>query len=260
MSVAFFDRPPMDSEVEKLRLVLSTFQDGSGMLQMRDQNLPGWRDFERAVASVLGGYAQESKALFDVVLPLDGKSSLAGISCKMRDALPYLRRHGRVTIELSNSARKFSDALLKCEISKANYGELADLVGKCLVETVRSWHASAIQATRKNGVVQTSCYLVLLWGRKTGEYQLFQFPMTLADSDNLEWRQSGKRIVGTLDHQTVYEWYPDSGGQLKYYPRVEDAMWQSKVFRLEALSLQAGQSGLLDKAREYFPEQWKDLG
>lgn len=49
-------------EVEKLRLILSTYQDGTGMLAASDGlTLPGWRDFERAVAATLGGIARESK-------------------------------------------------------------------------------------------------------------------------------------------------------------------------------------------------------
>ena len=51
MSLTLIDRPPTTQEVEKLRLILSTFQDGSGQLALSDgRTLPGWRDFERALA------------------------------------------------------------------------------------------------------------------------------------------------------------------------------------------------------------------
>ena len=62
----FVDRAPTDSEVERIRLVLSTFQDGTGMND--GGRRPGWRDFERAVAVVLNADAPESKFVFDVLL------------------------------------------------------------------------------------------------------------------------------------------------------------------------------------------------
>src|SRR5947209_2653932 len=109
MEALFADRPPTAQEFERLRLLLSTYQDGTGMLVLADgTNLPGWRDFERSVALAFGGQAQESKAVFDVILPLDGSASLYyGLSCKMRETLADTRRTGKVTIELSNAARKF---------------------------------------------------------------------------------------------------------------------------------------------------------
>lgn len=85
MSLPFIDRNPTPSELEKLRLILSTYQDGTG--QYRDKNdpertIPGWKDFERATAFAFGGYAQENKAIFDVVFPESTNSKISyGISC-----------------------------------------------------------------------------------------------------------------------------------------------------------------------------------
>jgi hypothetical protein len=36
MAFAFRDRPPSEDELERLRLVLSVFQDGSGNVRVRD--------------------------------------------------------------------------------------------------------------------------------------------------------------------------------------------------------------------------------
>lgn len=59
--LAFVHRPPTQAEVEKFRLLLSTFQDGSGMLVGKKKRtlewmarnhavtIPGWRDFERTL-------------------------------------------------------------------------------------------------------------------------------------------------------------------------------------------------------------------
>src|SRR5690348_17258987 len=60
---------PTPPQIEKLRLILSTYQDGTGMLISNGRNLPGWRDFERAVAIAFNGKAQESKHVFDVIVP-----------------------------------------------------------------------------------------------------------------------------------------------------------------------------------------------
>ena len=97
------------SQVEKLRLVLSTYQDETGQLIFEsDKSLPGWRDFERSVAFVFGGIAQENKAIFDVIVPLLPESEICyGISCKMRETLQIINKTGRVTVEVSNSAGKF---------------------------------------------------------------------------------------------------------------------------------------------------------
>jgi len=80
MSLAFVDRPPTPEEFERFRLILSTYQDGSGMLAMSDDSTwPGWRDFERTVAAAFGGVAQEDKSIFDVLVPDSDGQTLCGI-------------------------------------------------------------------------------------------------------------------------------------------------------------------------------------
>ncbi len=113
MSLPFVDRPPTDCEVEKIGLILSTYQDGTGMLRLKDgTNLPGWRDFERSVAFALDGITLESKAVFDVILSRsDDRTSKFGLSCKMRRELGRIERDGRVNIEASNSSGAFWDHL-----------------------------------------------------------------------------------------------------------------------------------------------------
>lgn len=109
MSSHFTGMIPTKSQIEKLRLVLSTYQDGTGQLIFEsDKSLPGWRDFERSVAFVFRGGAQESKAIFDVLVPIESESETCyGISCKMRETLQIINKTGRVTVEVSNSAGKF---------------------------------------------------------------------------------------------------------------------------------------------------------
>ncbi len=69
---------------------------------------PGWRDFERAVAAAFGGKAQESKYIFDVIIPqLDQADLQVGISCKMRGELNrIIERDGRITSRIVEFGEK----------------------------------------------------------------------------------------------------------------------------------------------------------
>lgn len=262
----FADRRPSKNEVERLRLILSTYQDGTGMLASYDgRTLPGWRDFERSVALTFNGVASESKDVFDVRLALPGCSGIySGISCKMRRELSRVDRHGRVTIELSNSAKKFWDQLATRGFDQTNYKRHPAEVGHVLIDLVSEWHH--IASIEQDGDVDRakSCYLTLSWNVE-GQYQLHQFPLSLPNPDQLQWMfptyvRSGASYVanhlrGDDAGGTLFEWYGESGGQLKYYPLVSDATWESNRFKLEPLP--PGQEhGILHKVESYFPTQW----
>jgi hypothetical protein len=271
---------PTDWQVEKLRLILSTYQDGSGMLASSKKmvlptgmTLPGWRDFERAVAAAFGGIAQESKNIFDVVIKeTEYPHSTYGISCKMRGELDRIinsKRDGRVTMELSNSAKKFWTRLETEGIyQESNYREKPTEAGVALVKVVRSWHE--IESRAKDGKIDLnkSSYLALSWNKK-GEYQLHQFSLDLPDPSTLHWyfptkktkkgEQPADRLCGNDETGTVFEWYGTSGGQLKYYPLAKTALWASDTFRLEPLpSLEDMEYGILAKAKIYFPMKWHE--
>lgn len=114
MTLPLVHRSPTPNEVERLRLILSTYQDGFGMLAVTgsSRTLPGWRDFERAVATVFGGEAQENKGIFDVLVSDPDTAEVEyGLACKMRSTLRDTERTGRVTMELSNASGEFWDYL-----------------------------------------------------------------------------------------------------------------------------------------------------
>ena len=137
--------PPTNKQVERLRLLLSTYQDGTGMLINQDGgSLPGWRDFERSVASAFGGQSQESKAIFDVLVTLDeSEKQFFGVSCKMRKELPAALKHGKVLIELSNSSGKFWDALASHGMQTMPQVNMhPDKAGWAILELVSGWHHS----------------------------------------------------------------------------------------------------------------------
>ena len=270
MSLALVDRPPTSKEFERFRLILSTYQDGSGMLAMNDgSTLPGWRDFERTVAAVFNGVAQENKAIFDVLIP-DAKGKVQyGISCKMRGELNRLDKDGRVTIELSNSVKKFQDHLASKGIKPERYISRANQVGAALVELVEEWKLEA--SIERGGQVDLakSCYLTLMYN-DAGFYQVHWFRLALPDPAKLRWyypkvKVKGKtRIAGHLNGDDenggrLFEWYSRSGGQLKYYPLAKDATWASERFRLEPIPPDKSKIDLTAKTQMYFPQLWQRL-
>jgi hypothetical protein len=266
-------RVPTAQEVEKLRLLLSTYQDGTGMLAStkdlplpKGMTLPGWRDFERAVAAALGGDAQESKYVFDVVVPDPAIPTVKyGISCKMRRELNRASNgDGRITMELSNSAKQFWQYLHRKGITEANYRNKPLEVGEGLIELVRTWHEAESHAAGGIIDLSKSYYLVLSWNKKR-EYQLHQFSLELPQ--HLNWyfptkktkqgEQPADRLCGADETGVIFEWYGTSGGQLKYYPLARTALWRSDIFRLEPLpSSEEVEYGIVAKAKTYFPRKW----
>lgn len=251
-------------EVERIRLILSTYQDGTGMLAHKEGlTLPGWRDFERAVALALGGEAQESKYIFDVLLPSAKENIKCGVSCKMRRELNRLDRDGRVTIEISNSAGKFWDYLNDQGINQSNYKQRPAEVGNALLNLVEQWYQS-VSIERGGSVdLSSSCYLVLSWN-KQGWYQLHQFNLGISDINHINWyfpavgKQSevlARRLNGDDAVGSLFEWYGESGGQLKYYPLAKNAVWASERFQLEPLRKNV-EYGILEKVATYFPDLW----
>jgi hypothetical protein len=261
LSLAFVDRPPTGREVERLRLILSTYQDGTGMLQVKgSMTLPGWRDFERAVALAFNGEAQESKAIFDVLLPSEENPTLRyGLSCKMRRELNKIERTGRVSFELSNSASQFWDYLKSKGIDQSNYRDNPLEVGVSLIEVVEKWHKAA--SVEQGGVVDLtkSSYLVLSWNRAS-LYQLHQFSLALPNPYELSWQfpnkkgGEGRRLAAHDKTGLLFEWYGESGGQLKYHPLASSSAWSSEVFRLQPLG--NIEYGILKKVAAYFPQEW----
>lgn len=268
MALPFIDRFPTDAEIEKLRLLLSTFQDGTGQLKgVHNQTLPGWRDFERACALTFNGQTVESKFFVDIVFPLtDSPRTFYGLDCKMRGELRLVERYGKIYVEVTNAAKLLWSQLHLKGITQDNYRSKPELAGNSLIE--------AVEFIKQNGsaiyppgpiVTQKSYYLVLLWDQNSGNYQLYQLPLKLPNPGDLTWvcyvsqRGDGTettRLVGENADGVLYEWYGDSGGQFKYYPSVESAIWKSPIFKLEPLS-DLVELGILAKAKAYFPEQWK---
>ncbi|MDP3061898.1 MAG: hypothetical protein Q8O40_01610 [Chloroflexota bacterium] len=218
------------------------------------------------MAELTQGMGTEDKSIFDVLVAARAPSRLLiGLSCKMRKELSRVGRDGRVTIELSNSSKKMWECLKELGISEANYKVHADKVGCGLVNLIKQWHGVAGRYRGKAVDIARSSYLVLLWDKKTGKYQLYRYPLVLPDPSTLDWYfpadKTGSGAAGHLNGDDtsggrVFEWYGESGGQLKYYPLASDAAWQSPVFMLEPIPT-VPRAVIGEKAAEYFPELWK---
>lgn len=75
----FRDRPLSDLEFEVLRLVLSTFCDGTGQtIRNRPGTVPNSRDYERSLAAVLRARTPENKGVYDVVVDTTRVPQLMG--------------------------------------------------------------------------------------------------------------------------------------------------------------------------------------
>lgn len=244
------DRPLDRDELEALRLMLSTFRDGSGQVILKDgSSMPGFRDFERATAAVTYGYAREDKGIFDVWVPThDGLPY--GISCKMAALQPV--RNDSSFMELSNSAAKFHAAL---DDRGINWRAHPAAAGETLVDTVMSWHEAVGDEVDLAG----SRYAVLDHDKTWSVFSLKVFPLDLRTADpvyDVEWVAEGRRLDGWIDingrGHRLWQWFAESGGQLKYYPPLSWGEWSSPSFTLE----EPAQTSLRSRAIDYFPHLW----
>lgn len=236
------------------------------LAQPEGRTLPGWRDFERAVAAAFNGENQENKFIFDVLIADAAKPVKYGISCKMRSELNRVDKDGRVTIELSNSSKKFKDYLNAKGIEPREYTARPVEVGVALIELIENWKRAVSHA--QGGVIdlEKSGYLTLMYN-KSGFYQLHWFHIKLPNPLTIQWyypEKGDQSILGHLNGDDgqggrLFEWYSESGGQLKYYPLATDAVWASSRFQLEPLPQGVDKSVLRAKAESYFPELWGKL-
>lgn len=246
-SLPFRDRPPTDDEFERLRLTVSGFRDGSGQILKDGRTYPGWRDFERSMASVFNGRPVESKVTFDVEMPGEPAPPY-GLSCKTRQA--------RLTddfclMELTNSSAKMWRRLNDRGIDPASKPKLA---GMALIELVEEWQVA-------DGVhldLARSSYVHLAHDLRHVSWRITWYPLDLrrVKPEEMEWVSTQRRLVGRYEGRAVWEWYGASGGQLKYSPPIAWASWVSEWFSLEDPPVETP----AQRASRYWPGLWPDSG
>ncbi|WP_161895957.1 hypothetical protein [Gordonia spumicola] len=256
------DRELNPTEIERMRLLLSTFRDGSGQrVKNVDGSMPDYLGFERVTAIVLGGTTNESKHIFDVVAPGGPDRLPWGVSCKM--ASEASAKSNCWFMELSNSAKYLTAAI---ENRGVDWRTSPEKAGPILVGTVKSWH----EAVRREFDVDASKYLLLTHDKAWREFQIISFGMDIVhavDPAAIDWRVEGKNaeegdpssVAGYIDTDSgplrLWQWYARSGGQLKFYPPKGWEEWSSVRFELEVAPVHDLQA----KAEEYWPNLWGEL-
>lgn len=252
--------------------MLSTYRDGSGT--ERDAGgltRPNWRQMERVFAELFTGEPPpENKAIFDVTAPsLKSKKISYGLSIKSKQLskrnFDRLGDDARTYMEIANSPAKMFDALErkhKMTIEHFRAGKDPNVVGNCVLETVNDWHRegkSHFERRRPGHTLdlENSIYLCLSYREWEDDrprlYQLHSF--SLLFPEGIEWEYRGKALKGydpQAPNEVLFDWYAQSGGQLKYYPRAASARFSSPVFTLE----DAKNIDLFDKAASYWPDEW----
>ncbi|MEO8111964.1 MAG: hypothetical protein ABI594_18085 [Ginsengibacter sp.] len=255
-----------NKQVEQIRLLMSTYQDGTGQLRVKDgRTLPNWRDFERSVATTFKGYAFENKGFLDVVIKgeeINDEGNI-GISCKMRNTYSSYISSGNINLELSNAYNKFWAELHKNKIYNIGSVRLVpERAGKLIVDLYESWKHQAAKQIKVD--IEKSFYLTCLYDEKKGNYQLFALPFLLPDPATLDWtlrepkdgNENRGTLIGRKNNKLIIEWYGISGGQLKYYASNDEVIWKSESFKLEPIPDIESGYGLIQKAKSYFPNKW----
>ncbi|PBC35773.1 hypothetical protein CJ178_30345 [Rhodococcus sp. ACPA4] len=251
------DRPFTEDETEQMRLLLSTFRDGSGQ-RVKAGFMPDFLSFERVTAYVLGGFTNEDKGVFDVAVPGGARREQWGVSCKMASAQPV--KNCCWFMELSNSAKYLTDALLAEGIHWQTNPEAA---GPILVGTVGSWH----EKVRRTYDIDASKYLLLTHDSRWRKFEMAAFDihiLTWFASSDIEWVVEGREVgagkpssvagyieVDRRPHR-LWQWYANSGGQLKFYPPIGWEKWRTGEFELSEPPVH----DLRDKVEDYWPGAW----
>lgn len=254
MNLPVRDRELTQTELERIRLLLSTFRDGSGQ-RVKAGFMPDFLSFERVCAFVVGGKTNENKGVFDVEVPGGPQRRPWGISCKMATAQP--KSNCCWFMELSNSAKYLHDALEVAEI--LDWKVSAEAAGPILVKTVESWHESA----RSDYDVDASKYLLLTHDSRWEKFQIVCFDLnvlTRAKPHEIKWvvegRDNPSSVAGYIEtangSHRLWQWYANSGGQLKFYPPKEWENWSTEEFELSTPPIKT----MKDRVDEYWPGAW----
>jgi len=269
MSYPFIDRNPTPNENEQIRLAMSSFCDGSGFLLEPDgTSRPASRDFERIFAELFGGSFRYDKGFFDLYIEIN-KNTHAGISVKSKQidrqtAIEDLKSGGRVHIELSNSPSRNREALKNAGFSESDFKNKAhpQEIGTALINFFNTFPSKAQEEySRSHPGIQLdlskSYFINVSYSKQTSQrprkYQIHTFPLELPTKVTWEYK-SEKSMQGYEGGDKIYEWYPFSGGQFKYYPSTSTAKFNSTQFYLE----KPRQVSIIEKTSRYWPREWID--
>lgn len=267
----FILNSPSPSDIERLRLLISVFRDGTGnQRETASTSRADWRQLERCVAEYVGAIGGEDKQIFDVIAPNKSNNKLFyGLSVKSKQlpikGFDLLRSTGRVYMEIANSPAKFWDVLneeLSLREDDFRSQKYAEKIGNCILDTVERWHLegkSNFEKTNANSTldIASSFYFCISLSQPVDgvETRFRVDTFELKYPKNLIWKYKSSKCLSGFDpsnpSESVVDWYALSGGQLKYYPKAADAKFRSPEFTLhtpEILSITA-------RAKLYWPSE-----
>lgn len=275
MTLPFTTRNPSAVETEAIRLMLSSFRDGSGAERDPDGHTrPNWRQIERVFSELFTGEPPpESKSIFDLIAySLDNPINAYGISVKSKQLscknFDDLESGSRVYMELANSPAKLFDVLnTDLGFTEANFRayERPKEVGECVLRTINKWHYEGKKLFEdenptKQLDLHSSIYLCVTYrkqkNKEARKYQIHSFPLQFEKVGR--WAYSGRALRGydaNYPTQVIFDWYGLSGGQLKFYPRAVDALYSSPVFELETPK----RLDIFDRVQSYWPQNFEKI-
>lgn len=275
MGLPFVTRAASAAELEFLTLMIKTFGDGSGNHREVDgRSRAAWRELERVVAEFLTGKKHsEDKHVFDVIARDWADVGISyGLSIKSkkitgRKSIFAGYNDPRAYLELSNSpAKMWASIARKTGAVAAEFPNVdAQAVGDALIETIGEWKFAAKREFERDysGEVldlDRSTYLTFSFSdyeSGTWRYNVASFPMKFP---TVQWFCSSDRCLSANDPDQpecrLLDWYPNSGGQLKYYPRFASATHMSDIMTLTAID----EIAIVRKTLSYFERASELLG
>ena len=249
----FIDRNPTPSEELFIQALMSSFSDGSGWETDPDgTSRIGWRQIERMLSIFFSGRSHiEDKDVFDLIVKYwsDPKKSV-GISVKSKilgEKKQIFRENNdpRLYMELSNSMAKFWQEInrkLSLDESCFRAKTHAQQIGDCVLNLVSCWHIerkTALSDVGGNLDLPLSRFVSVSfsdWSAETGRsFQVHSFDLSFP---KVKWHYSSDKCLRGIDpnNNHLFDWYGLSGGQLKYYPDSNAALYQSKIIELKRLA------------------------
>lgn len=272
MALPFIDRPPSSDEIKAIQLYFSLYTNGSGSETEEDGSTRiGWRQIERVFKDLYGGVGPENKEVFDVTL---GYSSGEGVGLSVKSktlsekAFKELEKNGRVYMELANSPAKIWSALNGINLSPRDLDDRSkhSAIGEAMLKAVAEWHAEAVKNFPSLNVgrvlnLQKSVFLCVSMAKPGGSlsrrFKVHSFPMLLPG--RLRWEMKTSRCLRGYDadhpDEVMIDWYPNSGGQIKFYPRACNALYSSGEFA----TLPIPNKSLKELVKDTWPKESAEL-
>ena len=271
MGRIFATKSPSEKDENKLRLLLSTFRDGSGNEKEKDGSTrANWREIERCMTELLDGVGSENKSIFDVIACDENHSGTAygfSIKSKMLSKTRFekLNSTSRVYMEIANSPAKFWNAIkLEHALTEVDFRnqQFAQEIGGTILQTVMKWHEEGKTRFESNNPgkildLEKSCHICVSYSDNIPDkrkYQLHSFDLMFPPK--IIWKYKSSKCLTGYDseypNEALIDWFALSGGQLKYYPKGTAGRYKTKVFHL----LKPKHLTLLDKAKINFPNEF----